>query len=110
MKEILDNVTVSVSTIMLLQGIKYYAGDMLISLALPMMLVGAVILVLGKRLIKDFEFSITKRILTNSAGLAILLTGTEYFLQNFIGKYAWIYIIIALIIFHYRNELTAEVY
>ena len=104
-RALIDNITVSLSTILLLLGMEQYFKQYLYEFALPMIMIGLLILLLGRRIVKDIDVSFSKRIITNSVGLMLLITGLDYFLEQQIHNYGWAYIVIALVIYHYHRDI-----
>ena len=78
-KQLLDNITVSISTILLLLGMENYFKEYLFDYAIWMVVFGLVILILGRKIIKDIDTSWAKKILATSVGLVLLITGLDYF-------------------------------
>ena len=105
-KKEVDDVTVSVSTIMLLLGVEQYAKEFLYSYSLLMMIVGLVLIVVGPFLLKDLNAKRAYLIIMSSAGLVLIVTGADYFLEQYAPLYAIGYIIFALLIFQYHDKLS----
>lgn len=91
---------------MLLLGVEKYAKSFLYEYSLLMVLSGVLILLFGRFILKDFDNSILKQILANSVGLTLLIVGIDYFLEQYMAKYGFAYLIFALILFQYRDKLT----
>jgi len=104
--EILDNIIVSVATIFLLSGTGTKLDKYLSPYAIPLIIIGVLVLVLGKYIIRDLEASFIKRLLKNSVGLLLLLQGIQYWVNQNLVNYWFIYIFVGIILFQYHKEMS----
>jgi len=101
-----DNLTISISTILLILGLENYIQQTLYSFSVPLVLIGVAILLFGPKIVKDFNNAKFKKIFTNSVGLMCIIIGLDYFLESNIGNFGWVYIIVALVIFNYHGNVN----
>lgn len=105
-KKLIDSITVSISTILLVLGIENFFQQWLYKYSIYMIVTGILILFLGRILIKDFQVSFLKKILTNSVGLMLLITGVDYFLEQYVAQYGILYLIVAGLLYQYYDKVS----
>lgn len=103
---LVDSITVSISTILLLLGIENYFKEFLYGYALWLVAFGMLILIFGRFVMKDFQSSIAKKLLANSVGVMLLITGLDYWLETHMASYGLLYIIIGIVLFNYHGYLS----
>jgi len=99
---------ISIATIMMTKGIESFIGDYLKAFAIPLIMVGTIILIFGPIILKDFHVNLAKRLISNSLAFLLLLTGLDYFLAQHMGKFGVGYIMLALIILNYSGKQQSQ--
>ena len=103
---LLDGVLVSIATILVILGVETHFKQYLLAYSVPLIVVGLLILVLGKLIIKDFQTSFMKRFASNATGTILLVVGVEYFLEKHMASYWVMYIILGLVLFQWHKEIS----
>ena len=103
-KRLVDNITISISTILIILGAESYAKEFFVKYAFPMLIVGVVVLIFGPMIIKDFHNKTLKKILASSVGIFLLILGSDYWLESQVRNFGWVYILAGLIIYNYAGK------